>query len=183
MSVLVHHFQARRASTASKREGPHGRCLLHVVWWTSTFSFSNSPQVLLHRSSATRRRRQRVLPLVLIPTGLSIKSNSLTYSHLPQSRDRRSLLISYCQYSMISSSSRSSENLPPQAVARLARELKDLFKDPPAGFRIIPGNNLGELVVSGITFFVEGRERAVSHGDRHSPSIPMRRRLNTAHRL
>jgi hypothetical protein len=45
------------------------------------------------------------------------------------------------------------ENLPPRTLARLAREVRDLVKNPPEGVRLADTesgmpSNLGELLVS-----------------------------------
>lgn len=59
----------------------------------------------------------------------------------------------YRQYSSSSNLS-SSENLPPRTLARLAREVRDLHKNPPEGVRLVIDDetglpsNLGELMVS-----------------------------------
>lgn len=42
----------------------------------------------------------------------------------------------------------SSENLPPRTLARVAREVRDLHKNPPEGVRLIDQQSLGEVVVS-----------------------------------
>jgi hypothetical protein len=58
----------------------------------------------------------------------------------------------YHQYSR--SSSNVSENLPPRTLARLAREVRNLQKNPPEGVRLVVDEesglptNLGELLVS-----------------------------------
>ena len=58
----------------------------------------------------------------------------------------------YRQYSSSSNLS-SSENLPPRTLARLAREVRDLHKNPPEGVRLVIDDetglpsNLGELMV------------------------------------
>eukprot|EP00977_Amphora_coffeiformis_P024172 scaffold15108_cov180-Amphora_coffeaeformis.AAC.48 len=57
----------------------------------------------------------------------------------------------YRQYSS-SSNLGSSENLPPRTLARLAREVRDLHKNPPEGVRLVLDDdtglpsNLGELM-------------------------------------
>mmetsp|Transcript_19155 Transcript_19155/g.31774 ORF Transcript_19155/g.31774 Transcript_19155/m.31774 type:complete len:238 (+) Transcript_19155:112-825(+) len=54
----------------------------------------------------------------------------------------------YRQYSR-SSSNGSSENLPPRTLARVARELRDLHKNPPEGITLVvdsDGGSLGEVV-------------------------------------
>jgi hypothetical protein len=54
-----------------------------------------------------------------------------------------------------SSSGSSSENLPPRTLARVAREIRDLHKNPPEGVRLVVDgqsgmpSSLGEVVVSG----------------------------------
>jgi len=40
----------------------------------------------------------------------------------------------------------SSENLPPRTLARVAREVRDLHKNPPEGVRLIDQQSLGEVV-------------------------------------
>lgn len=53
-----------------------------------------------------------------------------------------------------SSSGSSSENLPPRTLARVAREIRDLHKNPPEGVRLVVDgasgvpSSLGEVVVS-----------------------------------
>jgi hypothetical protein len=60
---------------------------------------------------------------------------------------------SFRQYSRSSSSSSTSENLPPRTLARVAREVRNLHKDPPEGVRLVVDpatgmpSNLGELMV------------------------------------
>lgn len=60
----------------------------------------------------------------------------------------------YRQYSRSSSGSVSIENLPPRTLARVAREVRDLIKNPPEGIRLVVDEetglpaNLGEIVVS-----------------------------------
>ena len=61
----------------------------------------------------------------------------------------------YRQYSRGSSNgSISVENLPPRTLARVSREVRDLFKNPPEGVRLVVDSetgvpsNLGEVVVS-----------------------------------
>ena len=51
----------------------------------------------------------------------------------------------YRQYSRSSSSS-SSENLPPRTLARVAREVRDLHKNPPEGIKLtVDGDGAGSL--------------------------------------
>jgi hypothetical protein len=62
----------------------------------------------------------------------------------------------YRQYSRGSSGvgGGSIENLPPRTLARVAREVRDLIKNPPEGIRLVVDEetglpaNLGEVVVS-----------------------------------
>jgi len=73
--------------------------------------------------------------------------------------------------------SSSSENLPPRTLARLARQVRDLHKNPPEGVRLVVDtdsglpSNLGELLVRadeiGRPLFLLGRFRV--------PSISRRR--------
>jgi hypothetical protein len=60
-------------------------------------------------------------------------------------------------------SARSCENLPPRTLARLAREVRDLYTNPPEGLRLVVDNdsglpgNLGELTVCSMdSCFVSG---------------------------
>ncbi|GAX22908.1 ubiquitin-conjugating enzyme E2 S [Fistulifera solaris] len=58
----------------------------------------------------------------------------------------------YSQYTRSSSSSSTSENLPPRTLARLSREVRNLQKSPPEGVRLVVDEetglptNLGELM-------------------------------------
>jgi hypothetical protein len=60
---------------------------------------------------------------------------------------------SYRQYTRAGSSSSATENLPPRTLARVAREVRDLHKNPPENVRLVVDpatgmpNNLGELMV------------------------------------
>ena len=60
----------------------------------------------------------------------------------------------YRQYSRGSSGSISVENLPPRTLARVAREIRDLQKNPPEGVRLVVDSetgvpsSLGEVLVS-----------------------------------
>jgi hypothetical protein len=55
-----------------------------------------------------------------------------------------------------SSSGTCSENLPPRTLARVAREIRDLHKEPPEGVRLVVDaqsgvpSTLGEVVVSAV---------------------------------
>ena len=59
----------------------------------------------------------------------------------------------YRQYSSSSNTNGSSENLPPRTLTRLAREVRDLHKNPPEGLRLVVDDesgvptNLSELMV------------------------------------
>mmetsp|Transcript_28809 Transcript_28809/g.44001 ORF Transcript_28809/g.44001 Transcript_28809/m.44001 type:complete len:240 (+) Transcript_28809:117-836(+) len=54
------------------------------------------------------------------------------------------------QYSRSSSTSSTSENLPPRTLTRVAREIRDLHKNPPEGIKLVVdgdgGGSLGEIV-------------------------------------
>ena len=64
------------------------------------------------------------------------------------------------------SSSTTCENLPPKTLARVAREIRDLQKQPPEGIRLVVDSetgvpsNLGEVLVSAIVV-----EVVVQHGE------------------
>ena len=65
----------------------------------------------------------------------------------------------YRQYSRGSSGgSISVENLPPRTLARVAREIRDLQKNPPEGVRLVVDSetgvpsSLGEVLVSGVAY-------------------------------
>lgn len=68
----------------------------------------------------------------------------------------RAAIMQYSRSSTSSSSTGcgSTENLPPRTLARLARQVRDAFKSPPEGVRLVVDNesglptNLGELMVS-----------------------------------
>lgn len=80
-----------------------------------------------------------------------------------------------------SSSSSSSENLPPRTLARLAREVRDLHQQPPEGIRMVVDNdtglpaNLGEIMVSESKQSITAATGAW-HGPARSP--PQRQRLS-----
>jgi hypothetical protein len=68
---------------------------------------------------------------------------------------------SYHRYSRAGSgSSSTSENLPPRTLARVAREVRDLHKNPPENVRLVVDpatgmpNNLGELMVRSLLLLV-----------------------------
>ena len=58
------------------------------------------------------------------------------------------------RHSSSTGSGTSSENLPPRILARVAREIRDLHKNPPEGVRLVVDpdtgcpDNLGEIMVS-----------------------------------
>lgn len=55
------------------------------------------------------------------------------------------------QFSRTSSTSSTSENLPPRTLTRVAREIRDLHKNPPEGIKLVVdgdgGGSLGEIMV------------------------------------
>lgn len=67
---------------------------------------------------------------------------------------RASLFRQYSRGSSGGASSSSIENLPPRTLSRVAKEVRDLIKNPPEGIRLVVDNetglpvNLGEIVVS-----------------------------------
>lgn len=73
---------------------------------------------------------------------------------------------SYLPYSRTNSGSSSSslENLPPRTLSRVAKEVRDLVKNPPEGIRLVVDgetglpSSLGEIVVRGF-YLVESIER------------------------
>jgi hypothetical protein len=67
---------------------------------------------------------------------------------------------SYRQYTRAGSSSSATENLPPRTLARVAREVRDLHKNPPENVRLVVDpatgmpNNLGELMVRTVSLLL-----------------------------
>jgi len=65
----------------------------------------------------------------------------------------------YRPYNRSSSSGSSSENLPPRTLSRVAREIRDLHKNPPEGVRLVMEeasgmpSSLGEIVVRELYWF------------------------------
>lgn len=55
----------------------------------------------------------------------------------------RAAILQYSSRGSSSSSSVSSENLPPRTLARLAREVRDLHKNPPEGVRLVVDTDSG----------------------------------------
>lgn len=66
---------------------------------------------------------------------------------------RTSLYRQYSRGSSGGGSSSSIENLPPRTLSRVAREVRDLIKNPPEGVRLVVDSdtgmpaNLGDIVV------------------------------------
>ena len=86
----------------------------------------------------------------------------------------------YRQYSRGSSGSISVENLPPRTLARVAREIRDLQKNPPEGVRLVVDSetgvpsSLGEVLVSGVSSNKASLDRSrcpilLSHSGVHRP--------------
>jgi hypothetical protein len=130
----------------------------------STFSFVRKTRIITPLGLITLSRQASTNSVESYHT-YSIHHITMSSSSTPRSPSAAArsttTSASYHRYSRAGSgSSSTSENLPPRTLARVAREVRDLHKNPPENVRLVVDpatgmpNNLGELMVRSLLLLV-----------------------------